>query len=59
VDLYTSQSMTVDPRLNVELNEMMIGYEKHINELRQRSLMRLEEGKEDLTLSGTQLVVTT
>jgi hypothetical protein len=51
--------MTVDPRLNVELNEMMIGYEKHINELRQRSLMRLEEGKEDLTLSGTQLVVTT
>jgi hypothetical protein len=56
VDLYTSQSLTVDPRLNVELNEMMTGYEKHINELRQRSLMKLEEGKEELTFSGYQLL---
>ena len=35
---------------------MITEYEKLINELRQRSLIKLEEGKEDLTLSGYQLL---
>jgi integrase len=56
VDLYTQNGATLPASLNQELGEILSGYEKHINELKKRGLMKLEEGKKALPMTGYRIL---
>ena len=49
-------NVRLDPRLDAELNQLIDGYEKLINELKLKGLMKPGEGKRDLKLKGYELL---
>ena len=57
VDMYRTKSKKLDPKLDMELNSMLDGYEKAICELKQRGRMQINEGKRHLKWSGYGLLV--
>jgi hypothetical protein len=52
VDRYTSVNKTLSEDLDVQLNVTLDGYEKTINDLKKRSLMKAHEGKDAISCSG-------
>ncbi len=48
VDLYRKQSKRLEPELDKELKNILDGYKKIINKLKQRGLMKLHEGKREI-----------
>ena len=56
VDLYRKQSKRLEPDLDKELKNILDGYEKIINKLKQRGLMKLHEGKREISNAGYQLL---
>jgi len=52
LDLYQSKKVPLDPTIDAEWLKMHLGYEKLINSLRQRSLMKPREGKLYLKIEG-------
>ena len=54
VSLYTEKLMKIDPALDAELGSMLEGYEKVINDLKKKGLMKPGEGKSALKISGLQ-----
>jgi hypothetical protein len=57
VDLYTQANLVIDPVVNGRINKMITGYEKDLNDLKKRSLMKPEEGRQPLPFSGYQLML--
>jgi hypothetical protein len=56
VDLYRKQSKRLEPELDKELKNILDGYKKIINKLKQRGLMKLHEGKREISNAGYQLL---
>jgi len=56
VDLYRRRSMTLEPDLDKELKNILDGYKKIINKLKQRGLMKIHEGKREISNAGYQLL---
>ena len=56
VDLYRKQSKCLEPDLDKELKNILDGYKKIINKLKQRGLMKLHEGKREISNAGYQLL---
>lgn len=52
VYLYTQKALKLDPDLDEELGSMIDGYEKVINDLKQKGLMKPNEGKSALKFLG-------
>jgi hypothetical protein len=56
VYLYTQKLMKIDPELDGELTAMIEGYDKVINELKRRGLMKPGEGKSALKFQGYEFL---
>ncbi|KAE8960226.1 hypothetical protein PF011_g30165, partial [Phytophthora fragariae] len=56
VDVYRAKLLEMDPQLDTELRRVLEGYEKVINSLKKRGLMKINEGKRQLKLSGFELL---
>jgi hypothetical protein len=52
VDLYKQKFIKLDPTLDVELKSVLDGYDKLINDLKKRGLMKTMEGKRHLKSDG-------
>ena len=50
--------LVVDVVLDLELSQAIDGYEKDINELKKKGLMKPEEGKSPLNMNGCNMLVT-
>ena len=48
--------MTLEPDLDKELKNILDGYKKIINKLKQRGLMKIHEGKREISNAGYQLL---
>eukprot|EP00644_Phytophthora_capsici_P014639 jgi/Phyca11/124673/e_gw1.54.169.1 len=56
VDVYRSNLLELDPQLDTELRRVLEGYEKVINNLKKRGLLKINEGKRQLKINGFELV---
>jgi hypothetical protein len=56
VDLYRSAEIELDPALNTELKVLLDGYDKIVNDLKRRGLMKINEGKRHLKCSGYSML---
>ncbi|POM59321.1 hypothetical protein PHPALM_31967 [Phytophthora palmivora] len=52
VDVYRSKLLGFDPQLDTELHRVLESYEKVINDLKKRGLLKINEGKRQLKASG-------
>ena len=52
VNLYRNQTKELDPSLNTELKVLLDGYQKVINGLKKRGVMKISEGKQHLKANG-------
>ncbi|OWZ02720.1 hypothetical protein PHMEG_00025674 [Phytophthora megakarya] len=59
VDLYKNEQRILNPDTDRELNILLEGYDKLINDLRKRGLMKISEGKQYLKSSGYSLLAST
>ena len=50
--------LVVDVVLDLELSQAIDGYEKDINELTKKALMKPEEGKSPLKMNGYKILAT-
>ncbi|OWY90235.1 hypothetical protein PHMEG_00041729 [Phytophthora megakarya] len=57
VDVYRTKLLEVDSQLDTELHRILQGYEKVINNLKERGLMKINDGKRQLKASGFELLV--
>ncbi|KAK1934611.1 hypothetical protein P3T76_011220 [Phytophthora citrophthora] len=57
VDVYRKQNVLWDSKIDDALCSALEGYEKTINDLKKRGLMKVNEGKHQLTMSGFELVL--
>ncbi|KAJ8561493.1 hypothetical protein ON010_g8188 [Phytophthora cinnamomi] len=56
VDVYRSKLLELDPQLDTELRRVLEGYEKVINDLKKRGLLKINEGKHQLKANGYELL---
>lgn len=56
VDVYERHHMRLEESLDIELKTLLDGYDKMLNNLRQRGLMKIGEGKKKLLLTGYHLL---
>jgi hypothetical protein len=56
VDLYRGAELQLDPDLNAELKTILDGYQKLLNDLKKRGLMKINEGKRHLKSSGYSML---
>jgi len=56
VDIYRSHKISLESELDKELKNILDGYKKIINKLKQRGLMKLHEGKREISNAGYQLL---
>ncbi|KAF4135001.1 hypothetical protein GN958_ATG15817 [Phytophthora infestans] len=56
VDVYRAQLIELDPLIDTELRRVLEGYDKVINDLKKRGLIKINEGKRQLKGSGFELL---
>lgn len=56
VDLYRQQKLKISDEWHTQVKSILDGYEKTINDLRRRGLMKINEGKRHLKFRGYELI---